>query len=77
MVAERESIQGKNAGDKSTVDESLLCYGGLGHEDVHEVIHENFDEKECYDNGCKPLMLIMRVFDVGDDFCMVARQKQI
>ena len=47
------SIQGKNAGNKSTVDESLLCYGGPGDEEVHEVIYENFDEKECYDNGCK------------------------
>ena len=67
MVAELESNQGKNAGYKSTVDESLLCYGGLGDEEVHEVIHENFDEKECYDNGCKPLMLIMRVFEVVDE----------
>ena len=61
------SNQGKNAGYKSTVDESLLCYGGLGDDEVHEVIHENFDEKECYDNGCKPLMLIMRVFEVVDE----------
>ena len=61
------SIHGKNAGYKSTVDESLLCYEGLGDEEVHEVIHENFDEKECYDNGCKPLMLIMRVFEVVDE----------
>ena len=67
MVAELELIQGKNAGNKSTVDESLLCYRGLGDEEVHEVIHENFDEKECYDNGCKPLMLIMRVFEVVDE----------
>ena len=67
MVAEHESIQGKNAGCKSTFHESLLCYGGLGDEEVHEVIHENLDEKECYDNGCKPLMLIMRVFDVVDE----------
>ena len=67
MVVELESIQGKNAGYKSTVDESLLCYRGLGDEEVHEVIHENIDEKECYDNGCKPLMLIMRVFEVVDE----------
>ena len=67
MVAELESIQGKNAGYKSTVDESLLCYEGLGDEEVHEVIHENVDEKECYDKGCKPLMLIMRVFEVVDE----------
>ena len=61
------SIQGKSFGNKSTVDESLLCYDGPGDEEVHEVIHENFDEKECYDNGCKPLMLIMRVFEVVDE----------
>ena len=67
MVAELESNQGKNAGNKSTVDESLLCYGGLGDEEVHEVIHENFDEKVCYDNGCKPLMLTMKVFEVVDE----------
>ena len=67
MEAELESIQGKNVGYKSTVDESLLCYGGLGGEEVHEVVRENFDEKECYDNGCKPLMLIMRVFEVVDE----------
>ena len=36
-------------------------------EEVNETIHENFDEKECYDNGCKPLMLIMRVFKVVDE----------
>ena len=59
MVAELESIQGKK--------KSLLCYEGLGDEEVHEVIHESFDEKECYDNGCKPLMLIMRVFEVVDE----------
>ena len=67
MVAEHESIQGENAGYKSTVDESLLCYGGLGDEEVHEVIHENFDEEECYDNGCKLLMLVMRVFEAVDE----------
>ena len=55
------SIQGKNAGYKSTVDESLLRWsllrcGRLGDEGVREVIHENFDEKECYDNGCTLLM---------------------
>ena len=31
------------------------------------MIHENFDEKECYDNGCKPLMLKMGVFEVVDE----------
>ena len=31
------------------------------------MIHENFDEKECYDNGCKPLMLEMGVFEVVDE----------
>ena len=61
------SIQGKSFGNKSTVDESLLCYGGPRDEEVDETIHENFDEKECYDNGCKPLMLIMRVFEVVDE----------
>ena len=45
MVAELESIQGKNAGNKSTGDESLLCYGGPRDEEVDETIHENFDEK--------------------------------
>ena len=67
MVAELESNQGKNAGYKITVDESLSCHGGLGDEEVHEVIHENFDEKECYDNGSKSLMLIMRVFELAEE----------
>ena len=40
------SIQGKSFGNKSTVDESLLCYGGPRDEEVDETIHENFDEKE-------------------------------
>ena len=31
------------------------------------MIHENFDEKECYDNGCKPPMLKMGVFEVVDE----------
>ena len=61
------SIEGKSFGNKSTVDESLLCYGGLRDEEVDETIHENFDEKECYDNRCKSLMLIMRVFEVVDE----------
>ena len=41
------SIQGRSAGSKSTVDESLLCYGGPRDEEVDEMIHENFQEKEC------------------------------
>ena len=46
----------------------LLCYGGLGDEEVHEVIHESFDEKECYDNVLASLsLLIMRVFEVVDE----------
>ena len=49
----------------------MLSWGkrneGPRDEEVNETIHENFDEKECYDNGCKPLMLIMRVFEVVDD----------
>ncbi len=40
------SIQGKSFGKKSTVDESLLCYGGPRDEEVDETIHEKFDEKE-------------------------------
>ena len=40
------SIQGKSFGNTSTVDESLLCYGGPRDEEVDETIHENFDEKE-------------------------------
>ena len=44
-----------------------MCYDGPRDEEVNETIHENFDEKECYENGCKPLMLIMRVFKVVDE----------
>ena len=36
-------------------------------EEVSEVIYENSDEKECYDNGCKSLMLKMGVFEVVDE----------
>ena len=43
------SIQGRSAGNKSTGDKSLLCYGGPRDEEVDEMIHENFQEKECYE----------------------------
>ena len=43
-----------------------MCYGGPRNE-VNEVKNENFDEKECYDNGCKPLMLKKGVFEVVDE----------
>ena len=65
--AETRQTWQRSGGNKSTVDESLLCYGGHGDEEVHEVIHENFDEKECYDIGCKSLMLIMKVFEVVEE----------
>ena len=39
-------IQGKSFGNKSTVDESLLCYDGPRDEEVNEMIHEDFQERE-------------------------------
>ena len=45
----------------------VCCSGGPRDEEVNEVIHENFHEKECYDNGCKSLMLKMGVFEVVDE----------
>ena len=44
-----------------------MCYDGPRDEEVNEVIHENFHEKEYYDNGCKLLMLKMGVFEVVDE----------
>ena len=65
--AEARQTWWRSAGSKSIVDKSLLCYGGPTDQEVNEVIHENFHEKECYDSGCKPLMLKMGVFEVVDE----------